>query len=125
MASGPSARLGNRLGFGDAALALEQAPAAAQRRRGDVEGAVGGRAEVIAAPEQRAQLVVELAGLVDRPAVDLAEVAVLAKDRPGLLQAIGMLESLPGGSHVGGGGGGQQNLEAAGHSLTKNAQKGA
>ena len=55
--------------------------------------------------------------------VDLTEVAVVAKDRPGLLEPVGVLERLPGGGHVGGGGGGQQHLEPAGHGLAEDPEE--
>ena len=76
-----------------------------------------------AAFEQGAQFVVERAGAIGGGSVDLAEVAVVAKNGPGLLETVGVLERLPGGGHVGGRGGGQEHLEAAGHGLAENPEE--
>ena len=98
-----------------ASLPHEEAPAAAERRRGDVERAAGVGVKLAAAREEREQLGVDLDGRIGRVAVDAGQVAGVAEDGERGFEAVGFAERVAGGGHMTRVLPRQRDLEPAGH----------
>ena len=106
-----------------AAVTAEEAPAPAQRRRRDVEGAVGVRVKLHAALQQRVHLVVHRRAAARRGfTVDPRQLARVAKDRQQRLDAIGFVQRLGRGAHVSGVLRRERHFDAARHRRTMHAQ---
>jgi hypothetical protein len=115
-------RVGDRLAVGETPLAVEEAPAAAQRRRRDVERAAGFGMNLRGALEQGEQRAAHFGRLFRGAPVDARELAVLAKDAELRLEPVGDVQCSTRSSNVPGVFAGKDDLEPAGHRAPVDAE---